>query len=115
LTARAGYVPERGDFVRIVLDPHVGREQAGERPALVLTPRRFNELTGYAFVAPITGTARGWPFEVPVPGGSRVQGVVQVDQTKSIDFRARHVRLLAKAPNGLVGTVLDRVTEILEP
>jgi mRNA interferase MazF len=99
--ARAGYVPERGDFVRVVLDPRVGREQSGERPALVLTPRRFNELTGYAFVAPITGTARGWPFEVPVPTGG--------------DYKARYVRLLAKAPNGLVGTVLDRVAEILEP
>ena len=113
--ARAGYVPERGDFVRVVLDPRVGREQSGERPALVLTPRRFNELTGYAFVAPITGTARGWPFEVPGRTGGGGGGVVQADQTKSIDYKARYVRLLAKAPNGLVGTVLDRVAEILEP
>ena len=113
--ARAGYVPERGDFVRVVLDPRVGREQSGERPALVLTPRRFNELTGYAFVAPITRTARAGRSKCLSRTGGRVQGVVQADQTKSIDFVARHVRLLAKAPNGLVGTVLDRVAEILEP
>jgi len=113
--ARAGYVPERGDFVRVVLDPRVGREQSGERPALVLTPRRFNELTGYAFVAPITSTTRGWPFEVPVPSGGHVQGVVQADQAKSIDYQARYVRFMEKAQNGLVAAVLDRVIEILEP
>ena len=112
--ARAGYVPERGDFVRVVLDPRVGREQSGERPALVLTARRFNQLTGYAFVAPITATARDWPFEVPVPPGGRVEGVVLADQTKSIDYKARCVRFLAAAPNGLVAAVLERVAEILE-
>ena len=85
--ARAGYVPERGDLVRVVQDPRVGREQSGERPALVLTPRRFNELTGYAFVAPITSTTRGWPFEVPVPAGARVQGVVQADQARASTTR----------------------------
>ena len=112
--ARSGYVPERGDFVCVVLDPRVGREQSGERPALVLTPRRFNELTGYAFVAPITGTARDWPFEVRVPPGARVDGVVLADQTKSIDYKARYVRFLAAAPRGLVAAVLERVAEILE-
>jgi mRNA interferase MazF len=111
----AGFVPERGDFVRVVLDPRVGREQSGERPVLVLTPRRFNELTGYAFVAPVTGTRRGWPFEVPIPPGSRVEGVVLADQTKSIDYVARHVRFLAAAPSGLVAQVLERVGIILEP
>jgi mRNA interferase MazF len=113
--ARAGYLPERGDFVRVVLDPRVGRKQSGERPALVLTPRRFNELTGYAFVAPITGTARDWPFEIPIPPGSRVKGVVLADQTKSIDYKARYVRFLARASSALVGAVLERVTDILEP
>ncbi len=112
--ARAGYVPEQGDFVRVVLDPRVGREQSGERPALVLTPRRFNELTGYAFVAPVTGTARDWPFEISIPPGCRVQGVVLADQTKSIDYKARYVRFLTAAPEGLVDVVLERVTEILE-
>lgn len=110
-----GFVPERGDFVRVVLDPRVGREQSGERPALVLTPRRFNAATGYAFVAPVTGTRRGWPFEVPIPAGGRVRGVVLADQTKSIDYAARHVSFLATAPRELVIEVLGRVGAILEP
>jgi len=110
----ARFVPERGDFIRVVLDPRVGREQSGERPALVLTPRRFNEVTGYAFVAPVTGTRRGWPFEVPIPNGGLVRGVVLADQTKSIDYVARHVSFLAAAPPELVGMVLERVGAILE-
>jgi mRNA interferase MazF len=113
MTARAGYVPARGDFVRVVLDPRVGREQSGERPALVISERTFNDLTGHVFAAPITGTRRGWPFEVPIPLGGKVEGVVLADRTKSIDYAARHVRYLAKAPDGLVESVIDLVTTIL--
>jgi len=110
--ARAGYVPARGDFVRVVLDPRVGREQSGERPAVVLSDREFNESTGYVFVAPVTGTSRDWPFEVPIPPGGRVKGVVLADQTKSIDYTARHVRYLAAAPKGLVEEVLALLAAI---
>jgi mRNA interferase MazF len=111
----SGYVPDRGDFVRVVLDPRTGREQSGERPVLVISSRRFNERTGYAFVSPVTSVARGWPFEVPIPPGGRVQGVVLTDQTKSIDYGARHARFLAAAPSDLLETVLDRIAAILEP
>jgi mRNA interferase MazF len=110
---KTGYVPERGDFVRIVLDPRVGREQSGERPGLVLSERQFNHLTGYVFVAPITGTRRDWPFEVPIPPGGKISGVILADQTKSIDHVARHVRYIAAAPTGLVEAVLERVAAIL--
>ena len=111
--ARTGYVPVRGDFVRIVLDPLVGREQSGERPALVLSPREFNDLTGYLFVAPVTTTRRGWPFEVPIEPGGKVAGVVLTDQTKSIDYFARHVSFIAASPKGLVEAVLERLETIL--
>jgi mRNA interferase MazF len=109
--ARAGasYVPARGDFVRI------GREQSGEQPALVLSERRFNELTGYVFAAPVTGTKRGWPFEVTVPSGGKIEGVVLADQTKCIDYAAQQVRFHSKAPDGLVQSVIDLVTTILSP
>ena len=110
---RPDHVPEQGDFVRILRDPRTGREQSGERPALVLAPRRFNEITGYAFVAPVTDTVRGWPFEVPIPPGGKLRGVVLVDQTKSIDFTARHVRLPGKAPGSLVEAVIKKIDAIL--
>lgn len=111
--ATDGYVPDRGDFVRIVLDPRAGREQSGERPGLVLSERAFNALTGYAFIAPITGMRRNWPFEIPIPVGGKVSGVVLADQTKSIDHVARHVRFIAAAPDGLAQAVLERVAAIL--
>jgi mRNA interferase MazF len=111
--ARAGYVPARGDFVRIVLDPRVGREQSGDRPALVLTDREFNHRTGYVFVAPVTSNRRGWPFEVPVPPGGKIDGVVLADQTKSIDHIARHVRYIAASPGGPGEAVLELVATIL--
>ncbi|MEA2744643.1 MAG: mRNA interferase MazF [Acetobacteraceae bacterium] len=112
--ARAGYVPARGDFVRVVLDPRIGREQSGERPALVLSDRDFNDLTGYVFVAPVTSSQRGWPFEVPIPPGGKAEGVVLSDQTKSIDYVARHVSYVAGSPAGLVEAVVERVAIILQ-
>jgi mRNA interferase MazF len=111
---RAPYVPDRGDFVRLVLTPQAGREQSGERPALVLSGRAFNEITGLAFVAAITSRMRGWPFEVQMPLEGRIRGVVLADQTRSLDFAARHARFLGKAPDALVRTVLERVVLILE-
>jgi len=111
--ARAGYVPARGDFVRVVLDPRVGREQSGKRPALVLSDREFNALTGYIFCAPVTGTRRGWPFEILIAAGGKVVGVVLADQTKSIDYAARHVRYIAGSPRGLVDSVMEQVSAIL--
>jgi mRNA interferase MazF len=108
------YVPERGDFARLVLDPYTGHEQGGERPVLVLSPRPFNAATGYAFVAPITRTVRGWPFEVPLEPGSRVSGVVLTDQIRSVDFAARHARPMGKATAEVVETVLERIVTILQ-
>jgi mRNA interferase MazF len=64
------------------------------------------EQAGYVFMAPVTGTQRGWPFEVPISEGWRVSGVVLADQTKSIDFATRFVRYLAPSPDGLGEAVL---------
>lgn len=108
------YIPDRGDFARMVLHPHTGREQGGERPVLVLSKRQFNALTGYALVAPITRTVRDWPFEIAIEPGHRVSGVVLADQTRSVDFVARQARFLGKASARLTDTVAERVAAILE-
>ncbi|HVZ10680.1 type II toxin-antitoxin system PemK/MazF family toxin [Rhodopila sp.] len=108
------YIPERGDFIRIVLNPFTGREQGGERPALVLSTHAFNSLTRYALIAPITRTVRGWPFEAVIPEGHRVSGAVLCDHVRSVDFEARHARFLGKASSGLISDVLGRVGAILE-
>jgi mRNA interferase MazF len=112
---RPPYVPDRGDFIRLVLTPQAGREQSGERPVLVLSGRPFNEITGLAFVAPITSRLRGWPFEIRIPSEGRIRGAVLADQTRSLDFSARHARYLGKAPDAVVQTVLERLALILEP
>jgi mRNA interferase MazF len=108
------YIPERGDFARMVLDPYTGREQGGERPVLVLSAQAFSRVTGYALIAPVTRTVRNWPFEVAIGPGLRVAGSVLTDQTRSVDFVARHATFLGKAPSELTDEVLARVASILE-
>jgi mRNA-degrading endonuclease toxin of MazEF toxin-antitoxin module len=98
----------------MVLHPHTGHEQGGERPVLVLSSQLFSSRTGYALVAPITRRARDWPFEVPIEPGGRVAGVVLSDQARSVDFVARHARFIGKASEQLTRTVAERVASILE-
>jgi mRNA interferase MazF len=107
------YIPERGDFARMVLDPYTGREQGGEQPVFVLSSKAFSQVTGYALIAPITRTVRTWPFEVPIGPGLRTTGVVLTDQTRSVDFVARHAKFLGKAPPDLIEEVLARVASIV--
>ena len=109
------YVPRRGDFAHMVLDPYTEREKGGERPVLVLSNDAFIRLTGYALVAPITSRVRGWPFEVPIEPGLRVSGVVLTDQIRSVDFVSRHASYLGAAPDKLVDRVLGRLSAIVEP
>lgn len=109
-----GYIPDRGHFVHINCSPQAGREQAGQRPALVLSPNMFNRMTGFVMVCPITNTVRGRAFEVPVPNGCRITGVVLCDQLKSLDWRARNVEQWGVAPTQLVDEVLARLQAVLD-
>lgn len=106
-----GYVPAQGDFVVLSFDPQAGHEQKGRRPALVVSKEAFNVKTGLAFVSPITSTDRGYPFHAKIPAGQPVRGVVMVDQTRSVDYRARKVQFKARAPEDLLVEVLS----LLEP
>src|SRR5207247_3798498 len=83
------YVPERGDAVWITLDPQAGHEQAGRRPALVLSPLAYNSRVGLALLCPLTNQVKGYPFEVELPEGLPVAGAVLADQVKNLDWRAR--------------------------
>src|SRR5438045_8960127 len=101
----AGYVPDRGDVVWISLNPQAGHEQAGRRPALVLSPAAYNGRVGLALFCPITSQVKGYPFEVPLPAGSPVTGVVGADQVKSLDWRARKAARIAAVPPEVVDQV----------
>lgn len=110
----AAYRPDRGDFVYLDYTPQAGSEMAGHRPALILSPRRFNVATGLAFACPVTNQAKGGSFEVPVPAGANVTGVVLSDQLRSLDWLARGARFHGRAPGDVVAEVLARIEAILE-
>ena len=97
------YVPEKGDFVILTLDPQVGREQKGRRPALVVGSTLFNRHTGLTMVCPMTNTCSGVPFHVEAPADSSLTGYVMVEQIKSIDYCLRHVQFVSRGHSGTKG------------
>lgn len=109
------WTPERGDVVWITMNPSVGHEQSGRRPALVLSPGSYNGKVGLAILCPITGQVKGYPFEVAVPDGLPVQGVILSDQAKSLDWRSREAEFLCKAPAESVAAVLQRLARLVAP
>ncbi|HWN42272.1 MAG TPA: endoribonuclease MazF [Thermoanaerobaculia bacterium] len=108
------YTPDRGDVVWITLNPQAGHEQAGRRPALVLSPGAYNARVGLALFCPITSKEKGYPFEVRIPAGLPVVGVVLADQIKSLDWRARQAELVARLPLQTTQEVLKKLLVLLE-
>ena len=106
-------IPERGDIVFLDFNPQTGREQAGRRPAIVLSPESFNRITGYATVCPISQTSQKWGFHVHLPDGLVVSGVVITDQVKNLDFRARNIEIKGRAPENIVNTCLKKIRTFL--
>jgi mRNA interferase MazF len=113
VSRKGAYIPERGDAVWITLDPQAGHEQAGRRPALVLSPSGYNGRVGLALFCPITNQVKGYPFEVPLPAGSPVSGVVGADQVKSLDWRARKTARIGAVSKEVVAQVLQRLQTLL--
>jgi mRNA interferase MazF len=107
------YVPERGDIVWLNFDPQAGHEQAGHRPALVISPRTYNQRTSLALFCPITSRIKGYPFEVVLPDGLPIQGAVLCDQIKNLDWVARRSRLAAKLPETVLEDVLAKAHTLL--
>ena len=108
-----GYVPERGDVVWITLNPQAGHEQAGRRPAVVLSPRSYNGKVGLAILCPITSRVKGYPFEVQIPSGLEVRGAILADQVKSLDWRAREAELMCTLPAEAIAEVLQKIRVLL--
>jgi mRNA interferase MazF len=108
------YIPDRGDFVWLQFNPQTGHEQAGRRPAFVLSPTSYNSKTGLALFCPVTSKIKGYPFEVVIPDGFEVQGAILSDQIKSLDWHTRKAKLISQAPDPVVNEVLARIYAILE-
>lgn len=111
----ASYYPDRGDLVWLEFIPQSGSEQAGRRPALIISPKSYNKKVGLALFCPITSRIKGYPFEVLLPKGIGVNGVVLSDQLKSLDWRSRKARLIDHAPPDLVARVTARLLPLIDP
>jgi mRNA interferase MazF len=108
------FIPDRGDLIWLEFNPQAGHEQAGHRPAIVLSPSDYNGKVGLAIICPITSQAKGYPFEVPLPSTGKVKGVVLADQVKNLDWRIRKAQLIAKASSGVVEEVLGKLGSLLQ-
>ena len=107
------YLPDAGDLVWLSFDPQRGREQSGRRPALVLSPATYNAKTSLALVCPVTSQVKGYPFEVPLPPGLAVTGVVLADQLKSLDWKERRAESADRVPDEVLAEVLARLAPLL--
>lgn len=108
------YVPDSGDLIWLDFTPQAGREQAGRRPAVVLSPRSYNEKTSLAVVCPVTSHAKGYPFEVLLPPGQMIKGVVLSDHLKNLDWRQRQAQKAGRIPRSTLEQVRARIAALLE-
>jgi len=108
------YIPDRGDVVWITFNPQAGHEQAGRRPAVVLSPKAYNGKVGLALLCPVTSQVKGYPFEVIIPEGLPVSGAILSDQVKSLDWKARNIEKACSLPEESIKKVLQRVKTLIE-
>ncbi len=108
------YIPDRGDIVYTNFNPQSGKEQAGKRPALVISPKSYNGKIGLALLSPITSHKKGYLFETELPNNLRTKGVILSDQTKSFDWQTRKVRFVEKLPTPILEEALYKLKVLLD-
>ena len=107
------YVPDRADIIWLDFDPQAGHEQGGHRPALVLSPKSYNNKSGLFICCPITSKVKGYAFEVPLPEGLAIAGVILADQVKSLDWQERDAKFIARVPDIVLKHVLAKLNSLL--
>ena len=107
------YIPDSGDVIWITFNPQAGHEQAGRRPALVLSPAAYNGKVGLAILCPITSQIKGYPFEVVIPNGLEISGTILSDQVKSLDWKARRAEFDCKLPSSSYNEVVQKLNALI--
>ncbi|NTW98718.1 MAG: endoribonuclease MazF [Geobacteraceae bacterium] len=107
------YIPDRGDMVWITFNPQVGHEHAGRRPALVLSPAPYNSRVGLVLFCIIATRIKGYPFEVLLPEGLKINGAVLSDQVKSLDWKIRQAEFICRLPAAPLDEVLHKLNTLL--
>jgi mRNA interferase MazF len=113
MVKKTAYVPKRGDVVWMTMNLQAGHEQAGRRPAVILSPAAYNAKVGLVLAAPVTSRVKGYPFETLVPSGLPVSGAILSDQVKSLDWRSRKAELFCELPSSVVNEVLQKLRSLL--
>jgi mRNA interferase MazF len=113
LVAQTVYIPSRGDLVYLNFDPTKGHEQRGHRPAFVISPLGYSERSSLALFMPITKQQKGYPFEVLLPSGLKIQGVILSDQIKCLDWKARGIEFVEVAPERVIEEVQAKIELLL--
>ena len=106
------YIPHRGDIVWLNFTPQAGHEQMGTRPALVLSPEKYNKKTGLAVCCPITSNIKGYPFEVVV-SGKKINGAVLADHLKNLDWKVRKAKFIEKASDDVVNQCSMKIAALI--
>ena len=108
------YSPDRGDAVWLNFSPKAGHEQSGRRPAVVVSPKAYNREVGLGLFCPITSQIKGYPFEVLIPAGISISGVVLSGQMKSLDWQVRDAQFISKFPVSTMSEVLKKLGTLLK-
>jgi mRNA interferase MazF len=109
---KENYIPERGDIVWLDFDPQKGHEQRGIRPAIVISPREYNEKVGLAVFCPITSQEKGYPFEVKIVS-EKITGVILSDQIKSLDWKKRDITFIVKSKEEEITEVVSKINVLI--
>ena len=107
------YIPNRGDIVWLDFDPRTGREQAGHRPAIVISSKEFNALSSLVFVCPITSKVKGFSFEVTLTEEMKTKGVVLIHHLRSVDWKIRKIKFIEQAPISVIEEVCAKLKPLI--
>jgi mRNA interferase MazF len=107
------HIPDRGDIIWLDFDPQTGHEQKGRRPAVVLSPKMYNEKTNLAILCPITSKEKGYPFEVHIKG-KKIQGVALSDQVKNLDWTIRNSEFIEKASKFSMDEIIENIRMLIQ-